>query len=187
VKRGHLAAYLLGASAAIVALAAAAVASTPSSQPSPSPSASEVASSYKTAVSTTPVGYPDRNVTLDPLPAGYDSASLITVDTAYQITKDQSYLPRGADISGPAVAALYLYSNSAAGDIQPDQTVKLQYQSTPAWVFTYPLARFLDFAMGPASASRANAPATTHSGCSWVTIVDAAKSEQIQAFQACTS
>jgi hypothetical protein len=92
----------------------------------------------------------------------------------------------GGNSAGPVVAGLYSYYNDSYGQIQADGSVKLSYQGTPVWLFTAPLAHYVDDAIGafpmPGATPR---PAAQRTGCSYEVIVDAKTAIYLTSWQDC--
>lgn len=151
----------------------------------PAPTATPTAmaaSRYRITAATGPAAFPGQEFTLSPI---VDSPPPVTAARAYAIARASGPLPRASDSSGPGTATFYAYSNSAAGTIDSDGDVTLEYQSTPAWVFRFPLSHDLQNSVGGASLSGGSFPTPTGSQCSWITIVDASKRDLIEAFEFC--
>ena len=91
--------------------------------------------------------------------------------------------PRLDAITGPGRLALVSYTNEAAGPIQPDGTVKLEYVDVPAWVLVFPLDGSVDLSLGGFKNSTQTWPA--HTGCRWFVIVDGHSGEPIESGGQC--
>lgn len=157
---------------------------TPSTVDSPTTTPSAViVSTYSVAAATGPSAFVDEQVTLAPI---VGSPPSVTAAQAYTIARGSGPLPYVNDLSGSGTATLYAYSNSAAGAINSDGSTTLEYQSTPAWVFSFPLAHYVDFSAGGAATPGGRGfPKPTGTNCSWISIVDASKAELIEAFESC--
>jgi hypothetical protein len=153
----------------------------------------------KAATST--ITYPEANATLVPLQAtatasgatlsATDAAgrpvTLVTAATAFADLKKFIALDSPANLSGPIVASLYSYYNSAYGQIQPGGSVKLTFQGTPVWVFTAPLINGENYSIGPAPLpGHSPAPAPTpRKGCHHIYITLAGSGELLTDWQRC--
>lgn len=147
----------------------------------------QVVSTYAVVPATAEVQFPDQNVLLRPTVSASLSPAVLNAAGAYLIARDQAPLPYTSDASDIGTASLYSYTNVAAGDIQADGDVKLQYQGVPAWVFSFPLLHYVDFGVHGAVAlpGSPGIAAPKHSACKWISIVDGTKGELIEAFESC--
>jgi predicted nucleic acid-binding protein len=149
---------------------------------------------------TSTVTYPEANARLVPLQATFNASgtkltateatgqavALVTADTAYARMNMNLSATTAGDLSGPIVASLYSYYNSAYGQIQPNGTVRLTYRGTPVWVLTAPLVRSInDSQAGPEPNGSPRPAPAPRTGCSYVVIVDARSGSLLTNWQHC--
>jgi len=172
--------------------------------PTPAGPAAAKAASAATFVvkaATSTIKYPEADATLVPLQAtatasgaalsATDAAghavTLVTAATAFADLKKFIWLD-SANLAGPIVASLYSYYNSAYGQIQPDGSVKLTYQGTPAWVFTAPLINPDTCPISPRPIGYSLTPSPTptpRKGCHHIYITLAGSGELLTDWQCC--
>jgi len=157
------------------------------------------AATFVEKAATSTIRYPEAGATLVPLQPGAaasgttlsatDAAGqnviLVTAATAFADIHLRTMAPPG-NLSGPIVARLYSYYNSAYGQIQPDGSVKLTYQGTPVWVFTAPLINSDTYPVGsrPFGHSPTLIP-TPRKGCNHIYIALAGSGELLTDWQRC--
>jgi hypothetical protein len=114
------------------------------------------------------------------------AVTLVTAVTAYAGMNVNIAATTAGNLSGPVVASLYSYYNSAYGQIRPSGQVKLEYQGTPVWVFTAPLVgSFNDSQAGPEPNGSPRPVPPPRKGCSYVVIVDARSGSLLTNWQHC--
>jgi hypothetical protein len=113
------------------------------------------------------------------------SVTLVDGDTAYGAVRPMFVGYGAGNLAGPVTGGLYSYYNSATGHIQPDGSVKLMYQGYPVWLFIAPLIHWVNDTVGGYEASPR--PTPTHTGCSYVAIVDAESGGLVTNGQRCVS
>jgi hypothetical protein len=171
------------------------------SQAATSPYAGFSATSFVEKAGTGRVSFPEANASLTPLAATGNAASgkvnainvagqsvtLVAGGTAYGAVRAGIVNVTAGNLAGHVTGGLYSYYNAAYGQIQPDGKVKLTYQGTPVWMFTAPLIRHADNAVGGITQRNSPRPTPNYTGCSYVFIVDAASGSLMTWWQRCTS
>jgi hypothetical protein len=149
---------------------------------------------------TSTVTYPEANARLVPLQATANASgtkltateatgqavALVTADTAYARMNMNLSAATAGNLSGPIIASLYSYYNSAYGLIQPNGTVRLKYRGTPVWVLTAPLVRSInDSQAGPEPNGSPRPAPAPRTGCSYIVIIDARSGSMMTNWQHC--
>ncbi len=141
---------------------------------------------YVVDAATGQLTFPDANATLTPLKASAATASFRSADQAFAVVHEGVAAVAALAGAGAARVGLYNYNNSAHGRIQPDGSVKLDYQNVPVWLVTQPLTHYLNLSQGKANAPASSAP-VEHSGCSFRYIVKASDGTFITSWEECTT
>jgi hypothetical protein len=192
---------LVAATLAVLALGVAACAAPASSPPPAQARASAAPFIVRTA--TGEVDFPEESARLFPLhfAPGSSAAEVTAVSRAGKVvtlaSAGRAFSPQvrgeiaaftqGGNSAGPVVAGLYSYYNDAYGQIQPDGSVKLSYRGIPVWLFTAPLAHYVNEGFGPAPLPGATPrPVPQYAGCSYVVIVVATTAFDLTDWQNCT-
>lgn len=153
--------------------------STPTTSSSPSPTGAP-----KTTPDTVVLidrNYPQGNIRLAPPPNGKQPS--ISSDLAYKNCQTGvAPCPRAT----PTSSELASFSDDAYGQIQPDQSVRLSFQNTLSWVFTWK-----DATCPPGGGNGAPAPGATSfplplaspALCDWVVFIDATTGQYQLSYQ----
>ncbi|MGI8415874.1 MAG: hypothetical protein ACR2P2_06615 [Nakamurella sp.] len=148
--------------------------------------APQIVKPYVVDAATVQLTFPDANAVLTPLKTTAATAAFKSAEQAFTVVHEGVTAMAAEAGAGPAKVGLYHYSNSAHGQIQPDGSVKLDYQNVPVWLVTQPLTHYLNLSQGRPNASSSSAP-VTHSGCSFRYIVKASDGTFITSWEECTT
>jgi hypothetical protein len=163
--------------------------------------AAPASATFVQRATTTKVSYSETNSTLLPLRGAANAAGTAEIATtasgakATLVPAARAFAGIRSGISqltagnrgGAVIGSLYSYYNSAYGQILPSGNVKLKYQGTPVWMFTAPLAHFVnDSVDGPLPNGKPR-PALHRSGCSYIVIVDAKSGTMLTWWEHCNT